>query len=90
MLAYVQNHDDQARNFYQKSQEIAINIEAKSLLAVIKFFCSPLDGVVLGKEEALQLVNEAKESFTEMGMNIFDEQKLAQWMEMFANGQFPK
>ena len=90
MLAYIQNRDDEARNYYQQAQEIAMQIEARSLLAVIKLFCAPLDGIALGKEEAIQLANEAKEAFTEMGMNVLDEQLFTRLLEMFASGKFPE
>ncbi|MCE7859864.1 MAG: TIR domain-containing protein [Chloroflexi bacterium CFX2] len=90
MLAYVQNRDNDAKDFYQQAQEIAMNIGAKSLLATIKFLCSPLDGVMLGKEEALHLMSEAKETFAELGMNVFDEQQTEKLMQMFTNGQFPE
>jgi len=90
MLAYVQNRDNDARNFYSQAKDIAMSIGAKSLLATIKFLCSPIDGVALGKDEAVHLISEAKETFTELGMNISDERQIENLIQMFTKGQFPE
>ena len=62
----------------------------RSIAAVARMFRAPLEGVRLGADEAVQLLEEGKDAFDEMGMKSIDEEHFHQLMQMFSSGQFPK